>query len=112
MTIITIVLPQQLREGLWVWVAQEPIFYTINAKTYQGLGPKRRESCDGDRVYLHKIEYSTANVSTYTPIIYNYICIHILLHTVIYYYTLLLLLLLLLFILLFLVLVIVIVIVI
>ena len=33
------------------WVAQEPIFYTINAKMFQGLGPKRRESCNGDRVY-------------------------------------------------------------
>ena len=32
------------------WVAQEPIFYTINAKIFQGLGPKRGESCDGDRV--------------------------------------------------------------
>ena len=33
------------------WVAQESIFfYTINAKTFQGLGPKRRESCNGDRV--------------------------------------------------------------
>ena len=29
-----------------VWVAQEPIFYIINAKIFQGLGPKRRESCD------------------------------------------------------------------
>ena len=34
-----------------VWVAQEPIFYTINAKILQGLGPKRRESCDGDWVH-------------------------------------------------------------
>ena len=33
------------------WVAQESIFYTINAKIFQGLGPKRRESCNGDRVY-------------------------------------------------------------
>ena len=33
-----------------VWVAQEPICYTINAKIFQGLGPKRRKSCDGDRV--------------------------------------------------------------
>ena len=32
------------------WVAQEPICYSINAKTFQGLGPKRRESCNGDRV--------------------------------------------------------------
>ena len=29
------------------WVAQE----SINAKIFQGLGPKRRESCNGDRVY-------------------------------------------------------------
>ena len=34
-----------------VWVAQEPIVYIINAKIFQGLGPKRRESCNGDRVY-------------------------------------------------------------
>ena len=33
------------------WVAQEPVFYTTKAKIFQGLGPKRRESCDGDRVY-------------------------------------------------------------
>ena len=32
------------------WVAQEPICYTINAKIFQGLGPKRRQSCNGDRV--------------------------------------------------------------
>ena len=32
------------------WAAQESIFYTINAKIFQGLGPKRRESCNGDRV--------------------------------------------------------------
>ena len=36
------------------WVAQEPICYTINAKIFQGLGPKRRESCNGDRVYIHR----------------------------------------------------------
>ena len=33
-----------------VWVAQEPIFYTINAKIFQSLGPKRWKSCNGDRV--------------------------------------------------------------
>ena len=27
-----------------------PFVYTINAKIFQGLGPKRRESCDGDQV--------------------------------------------------------------
>ena len=26
------------------------LFYTINAKIFQGLGPKRRESCNGDPV--------------------------------------------------------------
>ena len=36
------------------WVAQEPIFYTINAEIFQGLGPKRRESCHGDLVYENK----------------------------------------------------------
>ena len=30
-------------------VAQESFFYTINAKIVQGLGPKRRESRNGDR---------------------------------------------------------------
>ena len=30
---------------------RNPFFNTINAKTFQGLGPKRRESCNGDRVY-------------------------------------------------------------
>ena len=29
---------------------RNPFVYTINAKTFQGLGPKRRESCNGDRV--------------------------------------------------------------
>ena len=33
------------------WVAQESIFYTINTKIFPGLGPKRRESSNGDRVY-------------------------------------------------------------
>ena len=28
---------------------RNPFLYTINAKTFQGLGPKRRESCNGDR---------------------------------------------------------------
>ena len=32
------------------WVAQEPICSYVVAKTFQGLGPKRRESCNGDRV--------------------------------------------------------------
>ena len=32
-----------------VWVAQEPFFSQVAAKTFQGLGPKRRESCYGDR---------------------------------------------------------------
>ena len=31
-------------------VPQKYIVYTINAKTFQGLGPKRRESSKGDRV--------------------------------------------------------------
>ena len=33
-----------------VWVAQEPICSLVAAKIFQGLGPKRRKSCDGDRV--------------------------------------------------------------
>ena len=34
-------------------VLRNPFVYTINAKTFQGLGPKRRESCNGDRVYSY-----------------------------------------------------------
>ena len=37
-----------------VWVAQEPILFIVVAKIFQGLGPKRRKSCDGDRVYHFK----------------------------------------------------------
>ena len=33
---------------------RSPFVYTINAKIFQGLGPKRRESCNGDRVYFHR----------------------------------------------------------
>ena len=33
-----------------VWVAQQPFFSYVAAKIFQGLGPKRRKSCDGDRV--------------------------------------------------------------
>ena len=29
---------------------RSPFLNTINAKIFQGLGPKRRESCNGDRV--------------------------------------------------------------
>ena len=32
------------------WVAQMS-FSLVAAKIFQGLGPKRRESCNGDRVY-------------------------------------------------------------
>ena len=32
-----------------VWVAQEPILPEVVAKIFQGLGPKRQKSCDGDR---------------------------------------------------------------
>ena len=32
------------------WVAQEPFFSSVVAKNFQGLGPKRRESSNGDRV--------------------------------------------------------------
>ena len=35
-----------------VWVAQESFLSYVAAKIFQGLGPKRRESCNGDRVYL------------------------------------------------------------
>ena len=33
-----------------VWVAQKSLFSLVAAKIFQGLGPKRRESCNGDRV--------------------------------------------------------------
>ena len=32
------------------WAVQRFV-YTIDADIFQGLGPKRRRSCDGDRVY-------------------------------------------------------------
>ena len=32
---------------------RNPFVYTINAEIFQGLGPKRRESCNGDQVYPH-----------------------------------------------------------
>ena len=36
-----------------VWVAQKFLFCSlVAAKIFQGLGPKRRESCNGDRVYI------------------------------------------------------------
>ena len=35
-----------------VWVAQEPICSWVVAQIFQGLGPKRWESCNGDWVYL------------------------------------------------------------
>ena len=34
-----------------VWVAQKSLFSLVAAKIFQGLGPKRRKSCDGDRVH-------------------------------------------------------------
>ena len=34
-----------------VWVAQKSFFSLVAANIFQGLGPKRRESCNGDRVY-------------------------------------------------------------
>ena len=38
-----------------VWVAQKSLFSLVAAKIFQGLGPKRRESCNGDRVYMDRI---------------------------------------------------------
>ena len=46
------------------WVAQESICYTINAKIFQGLGPKRQESCNGDRVYASGMHRGTHQVIT------------------------------------------------
>ena len=37
---------------------RNPFFYTIHAKIFQGLGPKRRESCNGDRVYEARDTYA------------------------------------------------------
>ena len=52
---------------------RNPFVQTINAKTFPGLGPKRRESSNGDRVYGFLAAdwrlISTANIYTYTPII-------------------------------------------
>ena len=35
------------------WVAQKSFFSLVAAKIFQGLGPKRQESCNGDRVYSY-----------------------------------------------------------
>ena len=59
---------------------RSPFFYTINAKTFQGLGPKRRESCNGDRVYLCTSDRrvgSVRDIKGFLADIYMYICIYI-----------------------------------
>ena len=38
---------------------RNPFVYTINAKIFQGLGPKRRGSCNGDRVYFINMSFIT-----------------------------------------------------
>ena len=57
-----VVYTQSLKIFARGWIAQEPIFYTVNAKIFQGLGPKRRESCDGDRVYTSNLPTNIAGV--------------------------------------------------
>ena len=70
-------------------VAQKSFFLQVVAKIFQGLGPKRRESCNGDRVYgqflrmtsvVHRI-FISLSLSIY---IYIYICIYV--YTCIYTY--------------------------
>ena len=58
---VSITRSQDFRQGLGC--SGIHFFYTINAKTFQGLGPKRRESCNGDRVYS-TLFYSTLLYST------------------------------------------------
>ena len=57
-------------------------FSMVAAKIFQGLGPKRRESCNGDRVYL-----PDTGVCEKEIYIYIYIYIHIDIHIYIYIYT-------------------------
>ena len=49
---------------------RNPFFYTINAKTFQGLGPKRRESCNGDRVYAGRATSCTRSSPSSSRIVY------------------------------------------
>ena len=44
------------------WVAQKSLFSQVVAKIFQGLGPKRRESSNGDRVQYN--DSDTTNTST------------------------------------------------
>ena len=77
-----------------VWVAQEPILSQV-AKIFQGLGPKRRKSCDGDLVCSDDIYNRESGriinfvgcpqrSSTQYIYIYIYICIYT--HVYIYIY--------------------------
>ena len=43
---------------------RNPSFYTINSKIFQGLGPKRRESSNGDRVHAELLN-GRKTVTTY-----------------------------------------------
>ena len=64
------------------WVAQKSILYTINAKIFQGLDPKKRESSNGDRVYLRTEDEprccdSAAARLPHAACIYVYVCVYI-----------------------------------
>ena len=58
---------------------RNPLFYTIKAKIFQGLGPKRRESCNGDRVYI----FTHTHIFVY---LYNHITMQSYIYTYIYIY--------------------------
>ena len=78
---------------------RNPFVYTINAKTFQGLGPKKRKSCKGDRVYMcfflsqhHLAKNGPLNKQHCTSsapwilVIYIYIYIYTYVHIYIYIY--------------------------
>ena len=43
------------------WVAQKLFCSQVVAKTFQGLGPKRRESCNGDRLCAARVRRGPAS---------------------------------------------------
>ena len=45
---------------------RNPFVYTINAEIFQGLGPKRRESSNGDRAYYGHYDYADYGYCDYT----------------------------------------------
>ena len=85
------------------WVAQKSFVSQVVAKIFQGLGPKRRESSNGDRVYvcslvgvhvyihtyMHKCinAYIYIYTYTYTHISYSFISLSLSLYIYIYIHT-------------------------